>query len=72
VHLNGHDSVGTAASVRDIVTIADTLYGSDKDINFYGVGFSTHMGLMLTQMFPDRVGKVILDGMRYSRIRYLG
>jgi pimeloyl-ACP methyl ester carboxylesterase len=49
-------------NVRDIVTIADTVYGSDKDINYYGRGFSTHMGFMLTQMFPDRVGKIILDG----------
>jgi pimeloyl-ACP methyl ester carboxylesterase len=65
----GHGSVGTAASVRDIVFMADTIYGSDKDINFYGIGIGTHMGLMLTQMFPDRMGKVILDGKFFSTAR---
>jgi pimeloyl-ACP methyl ester carboxylesterase len=48
--------------VRDIVTMADELYGSDKDINFYGISYGTYMGYMLTQMFPNRMGKVILDG----------
>jgi pimeloyl-ACP methyl ester carboxylesterase len=42
--------------------MADAIYGSDKDINFYGISYGTYMGLMLTQMFPDRIGKVILDG----------
>ncbi|PVF95971.1 hypothetical protein CPB86DRAFT_787528 [Serendipita vermifera] len=54
--------IGTTANVRDIVTMADALYGSDKDINFYGNGYITYMGYMLTQMFPNRIGKVILDG----------
>jgi hypothetical protein len=39
--------------------MADAIYESDKDINFYG---SSYMGYMFTQMFPTRVGKVILDG----------
>jgi hypothetical protein len=42
--------------------MADAIYGSDKDINFYGISYGTYMRLMLTQMFPDRIGKVILDG----------
>lgn len=54
--------IGTAANVRDIVTMADTLYGSDKDINFYGLSTGSYMGMVLTQMFPNRIGKVILDG----------
>jgi pimeloyl-ACP methyl ester carboxylesterase len=55
-------SIGTTANVRDIATMADALYGSDKDINFYGISYGTYMGMMLTQMYPDRVGKVVLDG----------
>jgi pimeloyl-ACP methyl ester carboxylesterase len=42
--------------------MADELYGRDKDINFYGVGYGSYLGMMLTQMFPNRMGKVILDG----------
>jgi pimeloyl-ACP methyl ester carboxylesterase len=62
------NSIGAAANVRDLVAIADAIYGSDKDINFYGMGRSTHIGLMLTQIFPDRVGKVILDGNSFAEI----
>jgi pimeloyl-ACP methyl ester carboxylesterase len=55
-------SIGTTANVRDIVTMADAIYGSDKDINFYGVSYGTYMGMILTQLYPNRIGKVILDG----------
>jgi pimeloyl-ACP methyl ester carboxylesterase len=57
-----YNSIGTTSNVRDIVTMADALYGSDKDINFYGISYGTYMGMILTQLYPDRVGKVILDG----------
>ncbi|PVF95968.1 hypothetical protein CPB86DRAFT_553513 [Serendipita vermifera] len=54
--------ISTTSNVRDLVTMADALYGSDKDINFYGISYGTYMGMILTQMYPNRVGKVILDG----------
>ncbi|PVF95980.1 hypothetical protein CPB86DRAFT_787541 [Serendipita vermifera] len=54
--------IGTTANVRDIVTMANALYGEDTDINFYGISYGTYIGMMLTQMFPDRIGKVFLDG----------
>jgi pimeloyl-ACP methyl ester carboxylesterase len=57
-----YNSIGTTANVRDIVTMADALYGSDKDINFYGISYGTYMGMILTQLYPNRMGKVILDG----------
>jgi pimeloyl-ACP methyl ester carboxylesterase len=56
------DSIGTTANVRDMVTMADALYGADTDINFYGISYGTYVGMIFTQMFPDRVGKVFLDG----------
>jgi pimeloyl-ACP methyl ester carboxylesterase len=62
-----HVSIGMVANTRDLVALADAIYGGDKDINLYALGRSTHMGLMLTQMFPDRVGKVILDGNSFRR-----
>jgi pimeloyl-ACP methyl ester carboxylesterase len=57
-----YHSIGTTSNVRDIVAMADTLYGSDKDINFYGVSYGAYMGMILTQLYPNRMGKVILDG----------
>ncbi|CAG8601602.1 2430_t:CDS:10 [Acaulospora colombiana] len=55
-------SISTTSNVRDIVSMADALYGSDKDINYYGISYGTYMGMIFTQMFPNRVGKVIIDG----------
>ncbi|PVG04110.1 hypothetical protein CPB86DRAFT_792851 [Serendipita vermifera] len=54
--------ISTTSNVRDIVTMADALYGSDQDINFYGVSYGTFMGMILTQMYPNRIGKMVLDG----------
>ncbi|KAI0689859.1 alpha/beta-hydrolase [Cerioporus squamosus] len=54
--------VGTAAAVRDIVSMADALDGPRAPINFIGYSFGTVMGAWLVNMFPQRVGRVILDG----------
>ncbi|KAG8807196.1 hypothetical protein FRC19_006808, partial [Serendipita sp. 401] len=54
--------VGTCAVVRDLVFLVDSIYGEGSDVNFWGISYGSAVGLYLTQMFPDRVGKVILDG----------
>ncbi|KAG8804161.1 hypothetical protein FRC17_006033, partial [Serendipita sp. 399] len=54
--------VGTCAVVRDLVFLVDSLYGAGSDVNFWGISYGSAVGFYLTQMFPDRVGKVILDG----------
>ena len=48
--------------MRDLVHLVDSAYGEGSDVNFWGVSYGTVMGTYLTQMFPDRVGRVILDG----------
>ncbi|CCA72947.1 hypothetical protein PIIN_06902 [Serendipita indica DSM 11827] len=53
--------VGTCANVRDLVHLVDSAYGEGSDVNFWGVSYGTVLGAYLTQMFPDRVGRVILD-----------
>lgn len=54
--------IGTCAVVRDLVGMVDAIYGRGADVNFYGVSYGTLIGAYLTQMFPRRVGKVIVDG----------
>ncbi|KAG9039319.1 hypothetical protein FS842_003162 [Serendipita sp. 407] len=54
--------VGTCSVVRDLVYLTDSLYGQGTDINFWGLSYGTVIATYLTQMFPDRVGRVILDG----------
>ncbi|CUA76350.1 Putative hydrolase Mb2247c [Rhizoctonia solani] len=54
--------VGTAATVRDMVAMHDALEGSGKPINFWGMSYGTVVGMYFVNMFPDRVGQVILDG----------
>ncbi|KAI8992877.1 alpha/beta-hydrolase [Trametes punicea] len=54
--------IGTAATVRDMVAIADALQGPGTPINYWGLSYGTIVGSWFINMFPDRVGSVILDG----------
>ncbi|KAG9118282.1 hypothetical protein FRC07_007277 [Ceratobasidium sp. 392] len=54
--------VGTAAAVRDMVALHDYLEGPDKPIDFWGFSYGTSIGLYLINMFPERVGRVVIDG----------
>ncbi|KAG8696109.1 hypothetical protein FRC08_007355 [Ceratobasidium sp. 394] len=53
--------IGTAAGARDMVALHDYLEGSTK-INYWGISYGTILGNYFVNMFPKRVGKVILDG----------
>ncbi|KAI0689861.1 alpha/beta-hydrolase [Cerioporus squamosus] len=53
--------VGTSAAVRDMVSIANVLDGADAPINYLGVSYGTLIGSWFVNMFPERVGRVILD-----------
>ncbi|RDX49560.1 alpha/beta-hydrolase [Lentinus brumalis] len=54
--------MGTAAAVRDMVSIANVLDGPDAPINYLGTSYGTLIGSWFVNMFPERVGRVILDG----------
>ncbi|KAH9942522.1 alpha/beta-hydrolase [Epithele typhae] len=54
--------VGTAATVRDMVALADAIVGPDSEINYWGLSYGTYLGMVFANMFPERVGRVILDG----------
>ena len=34
----------------------------DKKINFFGKSYGTYLGTLYAQFFPDRVGRMVLDG----------
>ncbi|CAE6357579.1 unnamed protein product [Rhizoctonia solani] len=53
--------VGTTATVRDMVALHDYLEGT-KSINYWGFSYGTIIGNYFVNMFPDRVGRVIIDG----------
>lgn len=40
----------------------DALEGPGSDINLYGYSYGSLLAFWVTQMFPQRTGKVILDG----------
>ncbi|KAL1718946.1 TAP-like protein-domain-containing protein [Schizophyllum commune] len=54
--------VGTAATVRDMVSLADVLEPGVQEINYWGISYGTLLGFTFVNMFPERVGHVILDG----------
>ncbi|KAI0369592.1 alpha/beta-hydrolase [Pilatotrama ljubarskyi] len=54
--------VGTAATVRDMVALADELDGPGSPVNYAGISYGTVLGAWFVNMFPERVGRVVLDG----------
>ncbi|CAE6465220.1 unnamed protein product [Rhizoctonia solani] len=59
---NTFQYIGTAAGVRDMVAMHDALEGSSKPIDYWGLSYGTVIGIYFVNMFPDRVGRVVLDG----------
>ncbi|CDO72499.1 hypothetical protein BN946_scf184980.g40 [Trametes cinnabarina] len=45
-----------------MVALADALQGLGTPLNYWGLSYSTMVGAWFMNMFPDRVGNVILDG----------
>ena len=52
--------IGTDNTVRDIDIIRATL-GSEK-LNWLGFSYGTSLGTRYAELFPDRVGRMVLDG----------
>ena len=53
---------GTTSVVRDIDYINTLIAGKGSLINFYGLSYGTVMGQYLVNVFPKRVGRVVIDG----------
>ncbi|KAG8998126.1 hypothetical protein FRB94_007181 [Tulasnella sp. JGI-2019a] len=54
--------VGTVATVQDMVAIADAITGPGNLINYYGYSYGTILGAYFINLFPERVGRVVVDG----------
>ncbi|KAI4521150.1 alpha/beta-hydrolase [Schizophyllum commune Loenen D] len=53
--------LGTAAAVRDLISLADYFEPGVQEINFWGFSYGTTLGFTFVNMFPDRVGRVVLQ-----------
>ncbi|KAF9782870.1 hypothetical protein BJ322DRAFT_180338 [Thelephora terrestris] len=54
--------IGTSSTVRDLVALGDKIVGPGEPINYWGFSYGTVLGFQFVNMFPDRVGRVIIDG----------
>ncbi|RDA89374.1 hypothetical protein CP532_6219 [Ophiocordyceps camponoti-leonardi (nom. inval.)] len=52
--------VDTISAARDLDQIRQAL-GEEK-LNFYGVSYGTQLGSQYAALFPDKVGRMVLDG----------
>ncbi|GMG10343.1 unnamed protein product [Aspergillus oryzae] len=53
----------TAYVVRDMAAIIDALEGTDNaTLNYWGFSYGTILGAEFIQTYPERVGKIIFDG----------
>jgi pimeloyl-ACP methyl ester carboxylesterase len=53
-------SYGTANVARDMDILREAL--GDKQLNYMGKSYGTYLGTLYAQFFPDKVGRVVLDG----------
>ncbi|PGH23043.1 hypothetical protein AJ80_02816 [Polytolypa hystricis UAMH7299] len=53
--------IGTAFVARDMVQIIDALE-EDGQLRYWGMSYGTQLGMTFASMFPDRVERLILDG----------
>ncbi|GAB7356790.1 hypothetical protein MBLNU459_g7680t2 [Dothideomycetes sp. NU459] len=61
----------TAVNVKDLVSILDAYAATDDGksvgeaaslLNYWGLSYGTFIGQTFASMYPDRVGRVVLDG----------
>lgn len=72
--------MSTLTNARDMIRIADAFAATDDGrsvpnaslVNFYGASYGSYMGEVFASVFPDRVGKFILDGVTFAADRATG
>jgi hypothetical protein len=52
--------IGTPFVARDMISIVDAL-GQGPKLNYWGVSYGTILGQIAASMFPERIGRMILD-----------
>ena len=53
------DHADTRSVARDM-DVMRALVG-DKDLNYFGYSYGTYLGAIYTELFPDNIGRVVLD-----------
>jgi pimeloyl-ACP methyl ester carboxylesterase len=61
-------SYGTANVARDMDILREAV--GDKQLNYMGKSYGTYLGTLYAQFFPDKVGRVVLDGAVDSTIAH--
>jgi pimeloyl-ACP methyl ester carboxylesterase len=52
--------VGTQAAARDMDIIRQLV--GDENLNYLGASYGTYLGGMYAELFPEKVGRLVLDG----------
>ncbi|UNI17088.1 hypothetical protein JDV02_003466 [Purpureocillium takamizusanense] len=55
--------LGTGSVARDLISVVDAL-GEDGMLRYWGFSYGTTLGATVASVFPDRVDKIILDGVQ--------
>ncbi|KAH8664242.1 peptidase S33, tripeptidyl-peptidase [Xylariales sp. PMI_506] len=61
--------ISTPFTARDLISIVDAL-DEDGMLRYYGFSYGTTLGFTVAAMFPDRVDKMILDGVQNPQEYY--
>ncbi|KZT62531.1 alpha/beta-hydrolase [Calocera cornea HHB12733] len=60
-------SVSTAYNVRDMVRMLEALGEDERGLQYWGFSYGTILGATFSAMFPEKVHRVMLDGVSSAR-----
>jgi pimeloyl-ACP methyl ester carboxylesterase len=70
---DGVGFVGSWNVVRDLISIVDAHFpGEKRGVRYWGFSYGSVLGLTLASLFPDRVERVVVDGIVDLRDYYAG